>query len=405
MKQFREETRSKLQADAYQTTARYNIADRETATRAIPSMRPYFTETDIEELGRSFEEILRSGRLTLGKYTLEFERQFANYVGVRYAVAANSGTCTLEMIYRAIGVHGRQVITPTNTHIATSNAVIYAGGRPVLADIEANSLCLDVEDAFSKVTEKTRAVVVVHIAGLIHPRIDEIRERCDKLGLFLIEDAAHGHGATIDGRKAGSLSGAASFSFYPAKVITSIEGGMVTTNDEDIAEAARQMRNHGTDQSGLQVRLGNNWRMSEVHSLIGVKQLGKIEEIISKKNDVARIYSEILGTENSLELIDVPANERHSYYKFPLTLSREVDVKLIQGKLKERYGIETGTIYYPPCHLQPIYREIFNTLEGMLPVSEDVLKRTITLPIYAGMGGDDASYVAESVLSAVREHA
>ncbi|HZW54655.1 MAG TPA: DegT/DnrJ/EryC1/StrS family aminotransferase [Nitrososphaerales archaeon] len=391
-----------MQIDPYATRS-HEIGVSEAVDLPIPSMRPYFTNEDVEELSDGFKEILRSGRLTLGKYTSEFERQFADYIGVKHAIAANSGTSTLEMIYRAIGVEGKEVIVPTNTHIATSNAVLYAGGRPILSDIEKSSLCLDAEDAFSKVTERTRALVVVHIAGLIHPRIDEIRERCEQLGIVLVEDAAHAHGATRDGKKAGSLSRAASFSFYPAKVITSIEGGMITTDDPEIAKVARQLRNHGSDSGGHQVRLGNNWRMSEVHSMIGLKQLQKIEEILAKKNEVARLYSEILGDEESLNLIEIPPNTRHSYYKFPVTLSRMVNVGKLQISLKETYRIETGTIYYPPCHLQPVYKQLFKTHEGMLPVSEDVLKRTIALPIYAGMERPEASYVAESLLSALHD--
>src|ERR1700733_298084 len=220
--------------------------------KTFPSGKPYFLEEDIEEISEGLKEILHSGKMTLSKYTLEFETEFAKYIGVKHAIAANSGTCTLEMIYRSVGVEGKEIITPTNTFIATSNAVIYAGGKPVLADMDADSLGINVEDAFSKVTDKTKAMVVVHIAGLIHPRIDEIRERCEEKGITLIEDAAHAHGATRDGKKAGSLSYAGSFSFYPSKVITSFEGGMITTDDDNLDALARQMRNHGSDSKEIQ---------------------------------------------------------------------------------------------------------------------------------------------------------
>ena len=377
---------------------------KEESRRMIPSMKPYFPEEDIDELLSGFEEIIRSGRLTLGKYTAKFEESFANFIGVKHAVAANSGTATLEMIYRAIGVQGREVITPTNTHIATSNAVLYSGGKPVLADIDPDSLCLSVEDAFAKVTQNTKAMVVVHVAGLIHPRIDEIRERCSALGLVLIEDAAHAHGASKGGKRAGSLSEAASFSFYPAKVITSIEGGMVTTNDDRIADISRELRNHGSDpKSGLQVRLGYNWRMSEIHSLIGLTQLSRINEIIEHKTEVARVYAESGLSQIGATPIPVPDDTIHSYYKYPMTLGHNIDPSSVQNKLKRDHGIETGSIYYPPCHLQPIYMDLFGYHEGSLSISEDVLKRTITLPIFADMKPDDAAYVADCLSRVLRQ--
>src|SRR5579875_625284 len=390
-----------MQIDPYATRS-HEIGVSEAVDLPIPSMRPYFTNEDVEELSDGFKEILRSGRLTLGKYTSEFERQFADYIGVKHAIAANSGTSTLEMIYRAIGVEGKEVIVPTNTHIATSNAVLYAGGRPILSDIEKSSLCLDAEDAFSKVTERTRALVVVHIAGLIHPRIDEIRERCEQLGIVLVEDAAHAHGATRDRKKAGSFSRAASFSFYPAKVITSVEGGMITTNDDLIAEEARSLRNHGNDKRGLQVRLGYNWRMSELHSLLGLTQLRRIEEIIKLKNRVARLYDEYFEPAEGVCTIKTPTDSRNSYYKYPVKLNRGADVGSITQTLKAKFGIDTGSLYFPPCHLQPVYMEMFGYAPGDFPVAEDVLARTITLPIYAGMSDSEVAYVAESLLATVK---
>jgi perosamine synthetase len=369
--------------------------------KVIPSMKPFFSEEDIREMLSGFEKILLSGKLTLGSYTRNFEEEFAKYVGTRHSIAANSGTSTLEMIYRSIGVEGREVITPTNTHIATSNAVLFAGGKPILADIESDTLCLDMEDAFSKVTKKTKAIVVVHLAGLVHPKIRELQKRCEEERLFLIEDAAHAHGAMIDGKKAGSLSHAASFSFYPAKVVTSVEGGMVTTDDDSITEISRQLRNHGSDSRGLQIRLGYNWRMSELHSLVGLVQLKRIEEIVEKKNAIASIYAREFKDSDSIKTIQVPPNIRHSYYKYPVILERGINVARIQEILRKDYLVETGSIYYPPCHLQPIYLSLFPELRGKLPVAEDVLERTISLPIYAEMSHDGAIYVARSLIETI----
>ena len=366
-------------------------------------MKPFFPEQDIKELSKGFEDILRSGQLTSGKYTKEFEEAFARYIGVKHAIAANSGTATLQMIYTALDVRGKEVITPTNTYIATSNAVIFSGGKPVLADIDASSLCIDVEDAFSKVTKNTKVMVVVHIAGLIHPRIDEIRERCDKQGIILVEDAAHAHGAAIGNRKAGSLSRAASFSFYPAKPMTTMEGGMVTTDDDQIDQVSRELRNHGKGPNGLHVKVGFNWRMVEINSLIGLQQLRRLDEILEKKAKIAKVYESALADQELMSLIKVPDGTRHSYYKYPVTLAKSVNVEKVQLTLKNKYRVENGTIYYPPCHLEPVYRELFGYKPGDMPVSEDVLKRTVALPIYADMDPQDASYAAESLIAAIKE--
>jgi dTDP-4-amino-4,6-dideoxygalactose transaminase len=368
----------------------------------IPSMSPFFTDEDIQELLSGFEQILRSGKLTLGKYTAEFEEKFAKYVGVKYAVATNSGTSSLEAIYRSLGIEGKEVITPTNTHIATSNAVIFAGGIPVLTDIDEESLCMSFEDLRSKIGNKTKAVVVVHVAGLIHPRFDDFRELCNEKEIFLIEDAAHAHGASKNGKRAGSLGKAGSFSFYPAKVITTIEGGMITTDDEELAKTARELRNHGSNSSGLQVRLGNNWRMSEIHSLIGLVQLNRIDEIIYLKRRIATEYEKYLADEKDITLLKVPSDTTHSYYKYPVILNRKgIPREKVQSIMKKKFGIETGTIYYPPCHLQPVYREMFPNLHGSLPVAEDVLNRTISLPIFASMTEEQAEYVSKSLMEAI----
>jgi perosamine synthetase len=375
----------------------------ESLTKSVPSMRPYLPDTDIHELLEGFEQILRSGRLTMGKYTQAFEEQFARYVGTQYAIATNSGTSSLEAIYRAIGVKGHEVITPTNTHIATSNAVLFAGGTPILADIDESSLCISVEDVRSKITTETKALVVVHVAGLIHPRMRELVELCDKHDIYLIEDAAHAHGATVNGKKAGSLGDSASFSFYPAKVITTVEGGMITTDDAEVRKIASELRNHGSDSRGLQVRLGYNWRMSEMHSCIGLVQLRRIDEIVSRKNRIANIYKRELSGDDRIRLIEVPHGTVHSYYKYPVTLKIKTPLETIQKQLKDRFRVETGSIYYPPCHLQPVYLEMFPQYSGRLPVSEDVLARTIALPIFAEMSEEDAEYVSSSLLTVLRE--
>jgi dTDP-4-amino-4,6-dideoxygalactose transaminase len=322
-------------------------------------------------------------------------------VGVKYAVAVNSGTAALEIVLRHYGLKGREVVVPTNTFVATPNTVLFAGGKPVFADIREDTLCIDPEDVKRKISSKTAGVVVVHIAGLVCPQMRELRELCKDHGLFLIEDAAHAHGATFDGKKAGSLADAGCFSFYSTKVMTTGEGGMITTDDKRIADVSVCLRSHGQDVRRMMVMLGHNWRMTEIAAILGRHQLSRIEEFVTKRNQVARRYEARLANVKGLSLFKTPANIRHSYYKFPTRVDDGVDVEKLGLVLKRDYGVETGNVYYPPCHMHPFYRENYGMKEGDLPVSERVLRKILCLPMHVGLSEDDVDYVSDSVRCAI----
>ena len=311
----------------------------------------------------------------------------------------NSGTSALEIPLRYFGLKGREVIVPTNTFVATPNTVLFAGGKPVFADIRKDSLCIDPEDVKRKVSKKTAGIIVVHVAGLVCPQMEELVEMCKEKGLFLLEDAAHAHGALFDGKKAGALADAGAFSFYPTKVMTSGEGGMITTDDSKLAETALMMRTHGQNARREMVMLGHNWRMSEMAAVVGKHQLESLEKFVVKRNEIARLYEKCLRDVDGVELFRVPANIRHSYYKYPIKLNDEVDRDKLAAVLKDKYGIETGNVYDPPCHLHPFYRENFGTGEGDLPVSERVLRKVLCLPMHAGMTEEETCRVVDGVRS------
>lgn len=364
----------------------------------VPSTRPFFSEEDIRAIQDEIGSILRSGRLILGPYTRRFEESFRDYCGVKHAVGVGSCTAALEIVLRHFDVRGAEVIIPTNTFVATGNAVLFAGGTPVLADIKEDTLCLDPADMVSRITPRTRGVIAVHVAGLPCPDMDEIRAICQSHGLFLMEDVAHAHGATIDGRKTGSLGDAGCFSFYPTKVMTTGTGGMITTNDDNLAEYAVSLRHHGVGK-GLHdiVHLGYDWLMDEVSALLGIYQLNALEKNLKRRNEVALRYSGELAGMEDVEPYKVPARARHSYYKYPLRLSREVDKKKLVERMQKECSIEIGTIYYPPCHLQPLYEQLFGFHKGMFPVADTVLERTCCLPIFAQMLDEEVEYVLYSL--------
>src|ERR1044072_9217722 len=221
--------------------------------RKISGARALFHEEDVPELLARLENIIRGGRLIFGENTRAFEEAFRKHGCTQHALSVNSCTTALEIVMRFLNVIGREVIVPTNTFASCVKAVMYAGGTLVLGDMDTTTFCLD-----------TEGIIVVHIAGLIYPEIDRLREVCRERGLFLIEDSSHAHGATIDERPTGSLADVACFSFYPTKIMTTGTGGMITTDNAELAAYARSVRHHGQGESLESiVNLGNDWCMDE----------------------------------------------------------------------------------------------------------------------------------------------
>jgi dTDP-4-amino-4,6-dideoxygalactose transaminase len=245
--------------------------------------------------------------------------------------------------------------------------------------------------------------MVVHIAGLITPQIEALIEVCRDHHVFLIEDAAHAHGAIYKDRMAGSLGDVGCFSFYPTKVLTSGEGGMVCTNMPELTEKAKVLRYDGIRSDGLVAELGYNWHPSEFHSILGLYQLARLEEFIQKRNEVAERYEKGLKKIRDIKVFSKPSFVRHSFYKFPVLVEKGMDAEGLMGVMRGKYGVEIGRVYYPPCHLQPLYRSLFGFKAGVFPVAEDVLKRVICLPMHAGLRVTEVDYVLESLGNALDE--
>lgn len=365
----------------------------------IPAARVYFPEEDRKELLKQIDGILESGQLTLGKYTREFEQRFAGYAGTKYALAVNSGTGALEIILRALDIAGSSVIVPTNTFMATPASVIHAGGKVVFADATDN-LCLDPASVRSRINKDTRAVIIVHIGGLIPPQIAEIKQICQEHGIFLIEDAAHAQGSTLNGKKAGAFGIAAAFSFFPTKVITSGEGGMLITDDENIYQRALVFRDQGKagPSDNIHTEIGYNWRMSEVHAAIGLSQFARLEEFIAGRRKAALVYDEALARIGGINILEIPSGAKSNYYKYVAVLKNGIDRAALKQKLKTGYSVSlSGEVYELPCHLQPVFKDSYGFKGGEFPVAEDLCKRHICLPVFANMTEEQARYVVESL--------
>jgi dTDP-4-amino-4,6-dideoxygalactose transaminase len=369
----------------------------------VPAARITFPEEDKDWILQKMRVVLDSGWLTLGKFTKQLEEEFAKRHRVKHAVAVNSGTSALEIILRILNVEGKEVIVPTNTFFATAAAVVHAGARPRFADISPQTFTLSLETIKRALTRKTVGVIIVHIGGLISPEILEIKAFCDNKGLFLIEDAAHAHGSSFNGQMAGTFGIASSFSFYPTKVMTSGEGGMIVTNEDKIKEEALIYRDQGKASfyGNFHVRMGYNWRMSELHAIVGLAQLRRLDEFIAVRRRIARLYDEGLKEIEGVQPVLLPPGVESCYYKYMALLERGIDRSLLKKVLKEQYGVTlSGEVYEIPLHRQPVFERYSS---GQFPIAEDICARHICLPIYSDMTEDEAQYVINSLAKAIRE--
>jgi dTDP-4-amino-4,6-dideoxygalactose transaminase len=294
---------------------------------------------------------------------------------------------------------GDEVLVPTNTFTATAATVILAGGKPVFTDIDRNSLCINLKNVQRHLTSKTRGVMAVHIGGLVCPEIEAISEFCKDKNLFLIEDAAHAQGSVLDEKPAGSFGDAGCFSFYPTKVMTTGEGGMITTDREDLANKAAILRDQGKSSfSGNEiVEVGNNWRMTEISAAIGLTQLSRLREFITRRNEIADYYDRELGEVKSLEPLKIPENAISNYYKYVAFVSSKISRDDFKLRLREKGVKPSGEVYWPPLHMQPVYKRLLKVKESAFPVAEDACSRMICLPVYSQMTLDEARYVIERV--------
>ena len=365
------------------------------AHRRIPIARPLIGNEEIEAVTR----VLRSGMLAQGREVELFEREFAEYIGARHAIAVANGTLALDTALKALGIReGDEVITTPFTFIATANAILYQRARPVFADIDPRTYNLNPDRVLEKITHRTRAIIVVHLYG--QPAdMKAFTEIAEDHHLLLVEDAAQAHGAEFLGKKVGSFGHAAIFSFYPTKNMTTGEGGIIVTDDDEVARKARLIRDHGQERKYLHVVLGYNYRMTNIAAAIGRVQLRKLDTL----NEVRRRNAEILTRElKGLRGIIPPYEDprgKHVYHQYVVRVTAEAKLsrdELVE-KLREK-GIETAIHYPVPIHKQPLYREL-GLSECECPNAEEAARTVLSLPVHPALSREDLAYIA----SAMRE--
>lgn len=371
------------------------------------SMRIHLSRPDIgEQEIEAVSDVLRSDHLSFGPKLPEFERAFAEYVGTQRAVAVNSGTSGLFLSLTSLGIGpGDEVITTPFTFIASATTIMMTGAKPVFADISPENLNLDPHQFESHITPRTKAVVPVEVFG--NPAgVDEICQVAQGHGLPVVEDSCEALGTHLNGKMTGTLGQLSVFAFYPNKQITTGEGGMILTDQDDLADLCLSLRNQGRSSRASWLcheRLGYNFRLSEINCALGIVQLSRIEEFVQKRARVVREYERHLSDQEHLILPAPPANCRMSWFVYVVRLTDEFergDRDALLDDLSSQ-GIQVSN-YFPPVHLQPFMVQRFNYRPGDFPITEGVSERTIALPFHNNLSDADIHSVSQALKKSVR---
>ena len=359
----------------------------------IPLSKPVFDE----EMRNAALDALQNERFVMGESVFKFEEEFARYCGTKYAISMSSGTFALQLSLIALGVtRGDDVVTTPFSFVATANAALHVGAVPVFADIDVGTCNIDVELAKEKLTEKTRAVIPVHLYGFpadLKGILDSFRDR----KCAVVEDACQAHGAEYYGQKVGALGDVGCFSFYPSKNMTVCgDGGMVVTNDEEVARNVAKLRDCGRASHYEHDLIGFTARLNTVNAAIGRVQLKRLDEWNEKRRACAKLYDKLLSGVGELAVPPSGNSDvKPVYHLYVIRTSQRDKLKL----LLEQRGVQCGVHYPIPIHLQPAYRELFSYREGEFPNSELLSKTALSLPMYPELRKDEIEYICENIHS------
>ncbi len=370
---------------------------------------PYGHQSIDDEDVQSVVEVLKSDWLTTGPTVDLFERELASYISARHTIAVNSGTSALDIAVQALDFpKGSEIITTPFTFAGTSNAILYNGHIPVFADIDPTTRNIHPDEIRRKITQKTHAIIYVDYAG--HPcAIDEIREIAREHDLRLIEDACHAFGASYKGRRIGTFADMTIFSFHPVKPITTGEGGVVATDDPELATRLKLLRSHGIDRNvgdmfgeGSQwaydmMDLGRNYRMTDIQAALGVSQLAKIDTFIQQRNNLAALYEELIGDMPWIETPQCYGDVTHGWHLYTVLLNDIERNDLYRYLHRNNIG---ANVHYIPIYRFTYYRKHFQFDPRAFPMTENIFDRIITLPLYPAMKEGELEYVAETLKTA-----
>ena len=367
----------------------------------IPLARPDISQDDIDAV----VAVLRTPHLSLGPKLGEFERAFADYLGLSRAVAVNSGTSALHLVVRALGLGpGDEMITTPFTFVASANCALFEGARPVFVDIDPDTWNMDADRLPEAVTDRTRLLLPVHVFGRPMP-MDRVMAAAAARNIPVVEDAAEALGATCGERPVGTIARAAVFAFYPNKQMTTGEGGMIVTDDDRLADLCVSLRNQGRDPDAgwlAHARLGYNYRLSDINCALGLAQLARLDGFIEARRRVAERYLEKLADVDELVLPAPYSGGRMSWFVFVVRLADRFTQEQRDAVLQHLREAGIGcSDYFSPVHLQPFYRERFGFEEGDFPVTERIAARTLALPFFNRLTEEDQDRVVAALKSAL----
>jgi dTDP-4-amino-4,6-dideoxygalactose transaminase len=366
----------------------------------IQISKPYFSPESRREILSNISRILESGQLMLGPFAAQLEREFAAKHNIRHAVSVNSCTTALQVCLEFAGARGHEVLVPAAAFTTDLSVVRWVGAKPVLVDIDPETLSFDLRDLERKAGTQARAIIWIHLTGVISPQWAEIVQFAQRRGLFLIEDCAHAHGAEIDGRAAGTIGDAGCFSFFPTKLMTCGAGGIITTHRPELDVFAREMRLFGRSiESGDVVREGNDWFLDEFRACIACAQLNDFAAMLGRRRAIAARYDETLANQPGLRLMGLPDRSRPAYYQYPVFLDDRLQATEVAAALAANHGIQAKRIYRP-VHQEAIFREYD---DGSLRNTERVLLSSLCLPMHPGVSDEQADLVASALIAEVRK--
>jgi len=361
-------------------------------------------EIGIEEtnmVSKVLKSRILTGRLGSGPMTKKFEENFAKFVKAKHAVAVNSGTAALHLALWVTGIKTNdEVIVPSFTFIASAEAVALTGARPVFVDINPNTYNVDPEKIEAAITKKTRAIMPVDLYGL-PAEMDTIKEIAERHNLTLIEDAAQAHGAALKGKPPGYFADMACWSFYASKNMTTGEGGMITTNNDEHADILRAMRSHGETEEYVSTMLGHNYRMPEIEAAIGIAQLKKLPTFLEKRRKNAKSLTHKLFNTRQLVLPTEPKGYKHSWYLYTVRIRKgDANVRDMIVKDLRKQGVGASVYYHTPIDQMPYYQQFGKC---NLPNTERIAQQVFSLPIHPEVTTREIDYVANSIKQAIRE--